>query len=676
MIHNSTSRIALSNSLFVFAASLVGCDDSSTNIANIVSNTPFVVSVGADVDIEERETVQLSVSLSGTTTGITATWSQVSGPRVDIEDPTILSPNIIAPSVRNDEEAVLRLTVMNSLGQQSSDDITLTIQNLTNGPDGPSPQGIPNDGDDRRDRARNNRESPMMLDNREVRTYDGSNNNVANPSWGASFIHLQRLAPSAYADGIDDLAGPTRPSARLISNEIINQDEGVSLLNTASGTDFVWQWGQFIDHDIDLTDGAEEPANISVPIGDIFFDPNSTGLEEIPLNRALFDLNTGFTTAEPREQENEITSWLDGSMVYGSGDERAAALRVGSDSPLLKTSAGNLLPFNEDSRTNANGFITDPTQLFLAGDIRANEQLALATMHTLFVREHNRIAAILEEDFPANTADEIFEATRRLVVAKIQKITFDEWLPVLVGETAIPDYSGYDSTINPSIFNEFSAAAFRLGHSMLNEQLLRLDAEGNEIALGNVELASAFFTAPAILTDEDSLDPILRGLATQTHQKLDSKIVHDLRNFLFGAPGDGGLDLASLNIQRGRDHGLPDYNTMRSAMGLTAVTNFSDISSDVDVVAALSSTYSTVNDIDLWVGGLAEDAVSGSQLGELLQTIIVKQFTDLRDGDRFWYLNDLNNEERNRVRNSTLARIIQDNTGIGNELQNNVFQTP
>ena len=393
-------------------------------------------------------------------------------------------------------------------------------------------------------------------------------------------------------------------------------------------------------------------------------------------NRALFDPDTGLTSANPREQENEITSWIDGSMVYGSDDDRAEALRVGPNSPFLKTSEGNLLPFNEDSLTNANGFITDPTQLFLAGDIRANEQLALATMHTLFVREHNRLAAELEADFPDRTADEIFEAARRLVIAEIQMITYNEWLPALVGAGAIDPYPGYQPGVNPSIFNEFSAAAFRLGHSMLNEQLLRLDASGNEIAEGHIDLSAAFFTAPMILRTESDLDPILRGLATQRHQTLDEKIVDDLRNFLFGAPGDGGLDLASLNIQRGRDHGLPDYNSVRVAMGLPAVTSFDQISSDPDTVNALSSTFATVDDIDLWVGGLSEDPIGSSQLGPLFQRIIVRQFTDLRNGDRFWYENDLQPPEMDRVRGTTLSRVIRRNTSIGNELQDNVFMAP
>jgi len=653
---------------------LAACDGDETDISTPTLPN-LIADAGDDQTQDERETVTLTGSVTGSTNGLAPLWSQVSGPMVTISNQTSLSAEFRSPRVRDDQVLTFRLSVTDGAGRSTSDDLTVTVENKSNGPEGPSPQGIPNTGDDRRRRAQDDRESRMMLDNREVRTYDGSNNNVDNPDWGSSFIHLQRLAPSDYADGIDDLAGPSRPSARLVSNAVVNQDAGMSIPNSFSGSDFVWQWGQFIDHDLDLTDGAEDPANIAVPAGDLFFDPENTGIEEISFSRALTDPDTGFTTDNPLEQENEITSWIDGSMVYGSSEARVTALRVGPDSPYLKTSENNLLPFNVDSLTNANGFIQDPTALFLAGDIRVNEQLALATMHTLFVREHNRIAEILENDFSGNSPDEIFEATRRLVVAKIQIITYDEWLPALIGD-AIPDYTGYNASINPSVFNAFSAAAFRLGHSMLNEQLLRLDADGNEIASGHIQLGSAFFTAPQLLTEENSLDPILRGLATQSHQKLDEKIVHDVRNFLFGAPGDGGLDLASLNIQRGRDHGLPDYNSMRVAMGLNAVSLFSEISSDPAVVEALSSTYSTVDDIDLWVGGLSEDNIDESQLGPLFQAIIVKQFSDLRDGDRFWYQNDLTDDERDRVRNTTLARIIRDNTGIGSELQDNVFETP
>jgi len=667
-----------SPAILAMTALLAACggeSDSSNSASSTVVTLPLSVSVSAAMTTPERSSLTLQGTVTGGS-GVTVRWSQVSGPMVEFDNAQTSITDITAPSVRNDTEVTLELTAQDSTGQTASQQVRITITDQANGPVGPSPQGIPDTGPNRRRDARGGRDARRMFDSREVRTYDGTSNNVAKADWGGTFIHLQRLAPSAYSDGVSSLAGSSRVSARVISNDIVNQDAGETIPNSLSGSDFVWQWGQFIDHDLDLTDGAEEAASIAIPSGDVFFDPDGTGTVEMGFNRALFDPDTGITAANPREQENEITSWIDGSMIYGSDDTRNAAIRVGNNSPYMKSSAGNLLPFNEDSLVNANGFISDPTQLFLAGDIRVNEQLALATLHTLWVREHNRLAAELERDFPSNTGDEIFELTRRLVIAKVQMITFEEWLPALLGPNAIPTYGGYDSSLNPSIYNEFSAAAFRLGHSMLNDQLLRLDANGDTISEGHLDLASAFFTAPMLLTSETSLDPILRGLATQRHQAVDAKVANPLRNFLFGAPGDGGLDLPALNIQRGRDHGLPDYNSMRVAMGLPRIASFDAISSDAATVAALSTSYASVDDIDLWIGGLAEDSVSGSNLGPLFQAIIVRQFTEIRDGDRFWYQNDLNADEMNRVRGTTLGRVIRANTSIGAELQDNVFVAP
>lgn len=546
-----------------------------------------------------------------------------------------------------------------------------------------SPQGINNDVSGRRNNARDrdgrDRFRLNLSGNRESRSYDGTSNNESNPTWGASFEHLKRIAPADYTDGVSSLAGSSRKSAREISNIIANQADGVSIPNTYNTTDFLWQWGQFLDHDLDLTDGsADEPNNIIVPSGDVFFDPSGTGTVLIPFNRAVYDPESGTGINNPREQENEITSFIDGSMIYGSSKERNDALRVGPESPLLATSENNLLPFNVDDLTNASGFVSDTTSLFLAGDIRANEQINLTAMHTLWVREHNRIARMLQQQNNGASVEEIYEATRRLVIAEIQKITYEEFLPALLGPNTMPDYQGYKEEINPSIFNEFSAAAYRLGHSAVSDTLLRLDASGEVIPEGNLLLRDAFFTGINLLKNEDDIDPIFRGLASQLHQAIDVKVVNNLRNFLFGAPGSGGFDLVSLNIQRGRDHGLSSYNETRAAMGLAKKTSFSQITSDSALQTALSEAYDSVDDIDLWVGGLAETPLveQGSQLGELFTAINVKQFDDLRAGDRFWYENDLSNDEMDFIRNVTLAKVIRDNTNIGRELQDSVFYMP
>ena len=259
------------------------------------------------------------------------------------------------------------------------------------------------------------------------------------------------------------------------------------------------------------------------------------------------------------------------------------------------------------------------------------------------------------------------------MIAKIQTITYNEHLPALMGNNAIPEYNGYQPNVNATIFNEFSAAAYRLGHSMVNDDILRLNADGSTIADGNLTLRDAFFTAPSVLNSENDIDPILRGLAAQRHQSVDLQIVDTLRNFLFGQPGSGGFDLTALNIQRGRDHGLASYNDARDAFGVGRVNSFAEVSSDPNIVTSLEAVYESVDDIDLWIGGLAEDAVAGSQLGELFQEILTRQFTALRDGDRFWYENYLTADELEQVSGTTLANVIRSNTNIGSELQSNVF---
>jgi peroxidase len=150
-------------------------------------------------------------------------------------------------------------------------------------------------------------------------------------------------------------------------------------------------------------------------------------------------------------------------------------------------------------------------------------------------------------------------------------------------------------------------------------------------------------------------------------------VVDDVRNFLFGAPGAGGFDLASLNIQRGRDHGLPAYNDAREEAGLARAADFADISSDPEVQARLAEAYGDPDAVDLWVGGLAEDPLPRSHLGPLFQRILVAQFEALRDGDRFWYRRSLDARALRDVESTRLSDVIRRNTPIRREIPDDVF---
>lgn len=426
-----------------------------------------------------------------------------------------------------------------------------------------------------------------------------------------------------------------------------------------------------MDHDIDLTDGTDppEPANIVVPAGDLFFDPDDTGTVVIALNRSIYDESTGTGTDNPRQQLNEISAWIDASNVYGSDEERANALRTNDGTGKLKTSEGNLLPFNTEGLPNAGG--PAPT-LFLADDVRANEQVGLTSMHTLFVREHNRLAEEYASRHPNWDGERLYQKAREIVGAQMQVITYREYLPALLGRRGLTRYRGYNPEVDARIVNMVSAAAYRYGHSALSHVMLRLDAEGNTIPQGNLELRDAFFS-PQRITQEGGVEPLLRGLANQKCQSVDPYIIDDVRNFLFGEPGSGGFDLAALNIQRGRDHGIPGYNDAREALGLPRAKNFRDVSSDPKIRGRLSSTYDSVDDMDMWTGGLAEDPIRNGHLGELFYTVVKLQFQVLRDGDRFWYEETLSNDEIRRVERTKLSDIIRRNTDIGSEIQDDVF---
>lgn len=500
----------------------------------------------------------------------------------------------------------------------------------------------------------------------EFRTITGSGNNLKNPDWGTPGTPLLRKTIVDYSDGFDSPSGSGRPGAREVSNAVAAQKE--SILNRHLVSDFIWQWGQFLDHDLSLTPVSElvEPFNIKVPAGDPFFDPAGTGTVEIGLERSHGESIEGV-----RQQFNEITAFIDASNVYGSDDERARALRTLDGTGRLKMGEANLLPFNVDALPNAPS--AQAADFFVAGDFRVNEQVGLTALHTLFAREHNYWAGVVAKANPTLDDDGIYEYARAIVGAEMQIITYREFLPILLGPDALPPYKGYRPEVNPGISNIFATASYRFGHTMLSPTMLRLDRRLTEIKEGNLELAKAFFS-PASITDEGGIDPILRGLATQPAQEIDTRIVDGVRNFLFGPPGAGGFDLASLNIQRGRDHGLPGINEVRKSFGLKPFRQFRDISDDRKTVDSLASVYKSVDEIDPWVGGLAEKTRRGALVGETIHAVLRDQFIRLRDGDRFWYQNHLNRELQQLVEQQSLLKVIQRNTEISKEISPNLWK--
>lgn len=420
----------------------------------------------------------------------------------------------------------------------------------------------------------------------------------------------------------------------------------------------MWLWGQFIDHDLALSETGNESLPIHVPRGDPVFDLLGSGNQSLPFFRSL-------RSATPsQDQLNFVTAALDASMIYGSGHVRASALK----SPCgghMRTSAGNMLPLNHHPSFSMES-------MFTAGDVRVNEHVGLSAMHGLWVREHNRWAQEIRLAGTHLSDEQVFQRARVMVEAEIQAITFYEWLPMLLGRTYAPGaYHGYNASLSPAIWNEFATAAFRIGHSLVSIPFPRMDTSGRIMCEGNMTLRETF-NAPWLLMNGGGMEPILAGLSHVPAQRLDAKVVDDLRNFLFDRNGVGGMDLVALNIQRGRDHGLPDYNTMRVHLGLSPAHSFVQVTLNTTLQSLLTSLYLTPSRMDLWVGILCEDPVADSLLGQLGSVLIRNQFALLRDSDRFWFERRLPTEVLTFINSLTLGDVLQQNTG--QLFSRNVFQ--
>jgi peroxidase len=215
---------------------------------------------------------------------------------------------------------------------------------------------------------------------------------------------------------------------------------------------------------------------------------------------------------------------------------------------------------------------------------------------------------------------------------------------------------------NPGVSNEFATAAFRFGHSLLGDDIGFLNNDGTD-AQPEVSLAAAFFNPG--LVKANGIDPLLKYLASDPSSEVDTKVVDNVRNLLLTSPGGSvTLDLASLNIQRGRDHGLADYNTVRAAFGLPRVTSFAQITRDPTMQAKLRQLYGSVDKIDLWVGALAEDHVPGGSVGPTIRAIVLDQFNRLRAGDHFWYERTFSGADLQTLRQTHLADVIARNTRL------------
>eukprot|EP00178_Gracilaria_changii_P004374 TRINITY_DN1690_c0_g1_i1.p1 TRINITY_DN1690_c0_g1~~TRINITY_DN1690_c0_g1_i1.p1 ORF type:complete len:569 (-),score=80.14 TRINITY_DN1690_c0_g1_i1:367-2073(-) len=466
-----------------------------------------------------------------------------------------------------------------------------------------------------------------------LRTLTGRCTSAVDPNLGEA-----RRAQFSYLN-VDsrNFAGAGLESARVISN--IVSDQSGNTLNSLRINELFVFFGQFIDHDFALSPLSDVEEDIEVPEG----DPD-LNVDHLAFERSV----RGLISASSAEERpiTALSSALDLSNVYGVDPQRNSFLRV-PNSCRLKTSAGNNLPFN------TGGFANSPSTsaaLYIAGDTRVNEHPVLTTIHTVFLREHNNICDLLEDALPDMAPESMYEAARAINIAQYQKVIYEEWLPTILGRP-LPRYTGYQDNVDPTISLEFTTAGFRLGHTMVGNGVSRIDANGRRLPL--ITMEEMFFRESNLATGD--IENFVRGAAGTRAQGVDPFVVDALRNFLFrNVPEEAGLDLIALNVQRGRDHNVPRFNELRRFFLGSAASSFSQISSDPVVQQRLQDAYGTVDNVEAWPGLMAEDKQGAVGLGRTNAELWRTEFTRLRDGDRFFYLD---NARHNQIPQNVLEAL-------------------
>ncbi|KAF6209306.1 hypothetical protein GE061_015053 [Apolygus lucorum] len=500
---------------------------------------------------------------------------------------------------------------------------------------------------------------------------------------------MTRRAPAAYMDGVYMMSGEDRPSARRISQIFMKGSDG--LPSAKNRTALLAFFGQVVSSEVVMASEAGCPIEVhQIPIDkcDDMYDPECTGGKSIPFHRAKYDPHTGQSPNSPREQINHVTSWVDGSFVYSTSEAWMSTMRSYENGTLLTDSSGKWPVKNTMRAPLFNQPVPhalrtlSPERLFLLGDPRSNQNPALLAFSILWFRYHNKLAERVQAEHPDWPDEEVFHRARRLLIAHLQNIIAYEYVPAFTGQE-LPEYTGYKMDTHPGISHVFQSAAFRFGHTLIPPGIYRRDGQCNfrKTAMGNpaLRLCSHWWDSSDVL-GESSLEEVLLGMASQLAEKEDTTLCSDVRDRLFGPNEFSRRDLGALNIMRGRDHGLPDYNTVRAFFRLPKHKTWSDINpelfkSDPSLEEKLRKTYGGVDNIDTYIGGMLE---SHDGPGELFTTIIIEQFTRLRDSDRFWFENVdsgiFTEEEIEEIKRVTMWDVVVNATDVDPSwIQQDVF---
>jgi peroxidase len=541
-------------------------------------------------------------------------------------------------------------------------------------------------------------ESCARFENHPWRTIDGTCNNPYHKYWGRSNVCHLSLLPKAYNDGVAQprtksaLDYSDLPSPRIVANELHHPFNSRAYYTTMK-----MQWGQWINHDITNTPTVQASYNGMIECCNSGYNgPKNSECFPILLPKNDYQAKYNRTcmnfvrstpcplcVAGPRQQMNSITSFLDGSGVYGATDDDARRLRL-YDKGLLKFSLDSLnypiLPVTNNpwagQCSSKNGLCFD------AGDNRVNQHPGLMVIHVIWLRQHNRIARKLWQLFPTWSDELIYQTARSIVIAQIQLISYKEYMPIVLGKehmdyyglTEQPGYTYWNKNTDPTTWNEYAVATCRFGHSQIPNWYSFITGQGYAGNYTGGYKNQGYYLRDNYFNPQHTLygktDDQIRGLTWDHSMTSDPWIEKDVRDYLYRDANNPGLDLAAINIQRGRDHGIPGYINYLKYCFNVDIYKWNDLSRFIPYyqLQKLKYLYKSPEDIDLFSGSMSERHMTDADVGPTIGCINGIQWHHTKFGDKWFYSHKhrfgFTPQQLHSIRQTTLTSVLCLNTYI------------
>jgi len=479
---------------------------------------------------------------------------------------------------------------------------------------------------------------------KQARTPDGTFNDLSDPWMGAQGTGFGRNVPPHMT--IARTKKLLDPDPRVISRKLMARDsfKPAGIINAIAAA-----WIQFENHNWFFHGNGEPDKVIDIPLrpGDDFPRDPMQIRRTIPMNgREIVDGQRTPVFA------NHETHWWDGSQVYGSGKEKQSEVRTFKDGKVKVNDDGRLPESVHTKGIDLTGF-------------EENYWSGVGVLHTVFAREHNAVCDALKKAYPSFDDQRLFGLGSLVVSALIAKIHTVEWTTCVLRHPALQ--IGMNANWYGALGETFKDKIGRVGDSEVLSGIVGSGRDHHATPFSLTEEFVSVYRLHPLIPDDWNFFSLESGehLTNKTFTEIQGRHTRDFMHSLqmgdlwysMGMASAGAVclhnypnalrrleridgqfnDLATLDIVRDRERGIPRYNDFREAMHMPRRKRIDDITPNKEWAKEINEVYNgDVDAVDLQVGMLAEQPPKGFGFSDTAFRVFILMASRRLKSDRFF----------------------------------------